>query len=213
MFAKVHIESWEIDRRLRELGLSRDGMLSAIKAAVALERSCTENSPPTARGFFSWQAAVVRLREEYCIKKEWVRNDSNNFSTILNRTLGIKIAVSNTDENTGNPKVYPFNRSRKGEVGRQAVSINQLLLPYEGWADTKLSSPPVNNHTWYLCIYIKDETVRAELSLPTVCEKGYFADWGERIILVSSDDDWRTALSPALDQDNGPVFKVLVTRK
>ena len=32
--------------------------------------------------------------------------------------------------------------------------------------------------------------VRAELSLPIKVEGGYFMDWKERIILISSDDDW-----------------------
>jgi len=208
----VRQESWDVDRRLRELGLSRAGLISAIRAAAAAVGGCTSDSPPTAFGYMAWHGSVVRLRQEYT-SAGWKRDDTANFATIIDHRRLIKVAVANTDEATGNVRILPTNRSKKGELGRQAAAINQHRLPFEQWSVEPESAKLPGFSTWYLCLYVRGETVRAELSLPTKIEKGYFVEWAERLILVSSDDDWRRALSPVVNDDDGPEFKVVVNRK
>lgn len=208
----VREESWDVDRRLRELGLNRAGLNSAIRAAVAAVAGCTDNSPPTARGLMAWFAGVVRLREEFGMHG-WVRDDTANFSTIINHRQLAKIAVANTDDATGNVRVFPTNRSKKGELGKQAAFLNQLRLPFDGWSAEPDEAKIPGFATWYLCIYVNEETVRAELSLPTRIENGFFADWSERIILVANDDGWRRTASPDVDEGDGPEFQVIVSRK
>lgn len=206
----VHHTPVAAEFRLRELGLTRDGVISAVRAAMAAVAGCTGDSPPIAPGWLTWYNAVVRLRQEFR-GKGWDADDTANFSTIVDHAAGIKIAVANTDEATACVVSEPTNRSRRGELSKQAVAANQLSLPFDGWLEPDEAKVP-GFVTWYLCIYIAEDTVRAELSLPTTCEGGYFGGWKERIFLISSDDDWITETGPDA-RDGGPEFEVFVTRK
>ena len=214
MTATVFNERPDVQRRTRELGLTHEGLVSTIKAAVAAVGSCTADSPPGAPGWMSWHGAVVRLRQEFR-RHGWEKDDTANFATIVHPAHTVRIAVAGTDDATGNPRIYPTNRSRKGGLGQQAVSINQLRLPLGDGAMMPFRKAELGRSTWYLCLWISGEHVRAELSLPVLCPNGYFADWDERILLVSSDDDWRRLLTPDVSPpaDDGPDFRVTITRK
>lgn len=212
MAVVVRSDEWDVNARLRDMGLRREGLISAIRAAVAAYSGCTANHPPIARGIMTWLAAVARLREEF-LRDGFVRDDTANFSTIVHHPKMLKIAVANTDENTGHPVADPTNRSKKGELGRRAALINQLSLPFGGVAAEPEDAKLPGFSTWYLCIYVHGDTVRAELSHPTKIENGYFSDWSERLVLIDSDDGWRRALTPSSDDGDGPEFSVVVTRK
>lgn len=208
----VRVTEWDVNARLRELGLTREGLISAVKAAVAAGAGCTSNHPPIAPGFMVWMAAVVRLREEFS-RLGFVKDNTANFPTIIHHGNLVKVAVANTDENTGHLVAKPTNRSKKGELGRRAAFINQMMLPFMGTPSEPEEAKLPGFSTWYLCIYVHGDTVRAELSHPTEIENGYFADWSERLVLIDSDDGWRRALTPSTDDGDGPEFNVVVTRK
>jgi hypothetical protein len=48
--------------------------------------------------------------------------------------------------------------------------------------------------------------------MPTRLDGGYFEEWKERILLISSDDDWAVPAQPVAE-DDGPEFEVPVFRK
>ena len=210
MPATVHKDRYSVESRIRELGLRRAGLISAVRAAAAAVASCTVNHPPTARGWLAWCDAVVRLREEFR-SDGWTADDTANFSTIVDEAAGIRIAVVNTDEGAGNAALVPTNRSRRGEFSRKAIEDNQLSLPFEGWGVEPPDAKKEGVTTWYLCIHVVGEMVRAELSLPTSCESGIIGGWKERIMLVSSDDDLIFGGGPLVD--DGPDFEVKIARK
>lgn len=198
----------ESEQRLRELGLTKEGLLSAVRAAAAAVAGCTSDSPPISRGWLAWYQAVVRLRQEFR-PRGWEADDTANFSTIIDHSARVKIAVANTDAGTANVSFFPTNRSRRGELSRQAIAANQYCLPLPGWDVEPEEAKTPGYSTWYLCLYIAGDTVRAELSLPTSCEGGYFGGWSERIFLTSGGDDWESAIP----DDGGPEFEVQVSRK
>lgn len=212
--AAVFLRPEDADDRLWRLArLRRADLTAAVAAAVLAVGGCTSNDPPTARGFEAWRMAVRRLRE-VLMPQGWERDDTGNFSTVMHRRAGVRIAVVNTDGNTGNPRAYPTNRSRKGALADRASEINQRVLPFSEWAETEPEDAALPGvATWYLCVHVEGERVRAELSQPTKVEGGFFADWKERIILVASDSDWSMADAPDLGDDDGPVFEVPVSRK
>ena len=210
MSALLHVTRQSAESRIRDLGLRRDGLISAVRAAAAAVASCTSNHPPTARGWLAWCDAVVRLREEFR-PDGWSADDTANFSTIVDEAAGVKIAVVNTDEGAGNPALIPTNRSRRGELSKRAIENNQPFLPYDGWNVEPSEARRDGETTWYLCIHVVGENVRAELSLPTSCEGGIIGGWKERIMLVSSDDDLILGTGPVYD--DGPDFEVKISRK
>ena len=210
MAAKIYSTRHSVDDRIRELGLRRDGLISTVRAAAAAVASCTANHPPTARGWLAWCESVVRLREEFR-SDGWSADDTANFSTIVDEAAGLKIAVVNTDEGAGNPGMEPTNRSRRGLLSKQAIESNQLFFPFEGWNVEPDEVKREGATTWYLCIHVVGDEVRAELSLPTSCEGGIIGGWKERIMLVSREED--LIIGAGLHSDEGPDFEVEISRK
>lgn len=211
--AATHRSQEDAVTRLWNLaGLKREDLLAAVVAAVAAVGACTENDPPTARGYDAWRSALRRLRE-VLLPQGWEKDDTGNFSTVVNHSARTRIAVVNTDDATGNQSRYPVNRSRKGVNSDRASRINQRVLPFPEWIETEPDDAVIPGYaTWYLCIYVEQNVVRAELSLPTRLDNGFFADWKERIMLVSTEDEWVDGINPEGD-DDGPVFEVPVSRK
>jgi hypothetical protein len=210
MESSIYKHHYDADRRLRELGLSREGVLSAVKAAAAAVHRTTRDYPPIAGGLMAWMEAVARLRQEFRAHG-WEADDTGNFSTIIDHAGRVKVAVANTDEGTGNSLSQPTNRSKRGELSRLAIEANQLSLPFTEWLAEPEEAKLPGYSTWYLCVYVRGEVVRAELSLPTSCASGYFGGWSERIILVSGEEDWMSSITP--ERDDGPDFEVKVARK
>lgn len=211
----VYYEPSDVDLRLGALGgLERLNLLLGVEAAVAAVGGCTDNDPPAARGWDCWRAATRRLREIHRALG-WEKDDTANFSTIVHSGHRIKIAVANTDDATGNRLVAPTNRSRNGATSDRASQINQMVLPFTEWrSETEPERAVTPGYaTWYLCIFVDGDRVRAELSMPTRLDGGYFVEWSERIILISSDEDWARPAVPVFGDDPGPEFEVPVFRK
>jgi hypothetical protein len=211
----VRSEVWDVNRRLGELGLSKEILIEAVRASAAAHGGCTDNDPPNAKGIEVWRWGVRRLRE--LLRPAGLeKDDTAGFSTIVDHKRKLRIAVINTDETTGVPgNGIPQNRARKGAASEFAAAVNQLLPGAQNWPLlTAAGRPPVSTYaTWHLCVHIDGDVVRAELSLLNGFESGYFTDCRERIILLAP-GDWdqldHVGLGP---QDLGPDFDVDVRRK
>jgi hypothetical protein len=215
----VRSETWDVDRRLRDFDLTRDVLIEIVKACVAARGDCTDNDPPAAPGWMSWSRGTRRARE-LLRPREWEKDDTNSFSTVVNHRRRIRVAVSNTDDGTGVLYALPRNNSRKGTASERAIGQNGTLplfpdLPVS-MAPPKpqtLQAVPTGEYaTWYLCVYAEDDAVRAELSLPIDIEGGFLKDFRERIIFLGP-DDWGQVDLTGPDDDLGPDFEINVVRK
>ena len=141
----------------------------------------------------------------------------------MNRKLGTRIAVANTDDATGLDleNRNPQNRSKKGIATDRVVHANQMSFMEVLDATLKVvrlrpmpkASGPII--TWYLCAYNEGDETRAELSCPAGLDNGFFTDFVERILIIGPDDGDDTPVRRlgADDDDNGSEFDVPVTRK
>lgn len=205
----------EVRQRLRQLDLSYEECIEVVEAMVAAANGCTENDPPSARGWDSWRFGVRRWRD---IKRPqgWEKDETENLSTIVHPDATFRIAVSNTDEETGLRSGRPKSRSTKGDGSRRAVDYNRqppLPLPefQEEFNRQLRAAAAAHAHIWYLCVYNDGEDVRAELSKPARIEDGHFVGWHERIILI--DQDGPVGERAIIDDDFGPDVEVTVRRK
>ncbi|MEQ1865877.1 MAG: hypothetical protein ABL996_14665 [Micropepsaceae bacterium] len=209
----------EVGNRLEQLGLTKDQLEEVVDAMVAARADCTDNDPPGARGWSAWRMGTRRLREILLSVEGWEKDDSDQISSVMNRQLGIRIAVSNTDDGTGvdeNDR-YPQNRSRKGAATDGAIQRNQgsflaVLDASLNVVQMRLRSPSPLIVTWYLCVYCEGDEFRAELACPSAVEGGFFSDFKERIFLGSSDDG-KGKFERLEDGDETPEFEIQVTRK
>lgn len=206
----------EIRARLRQLGLTFEECMEVIEAMIAAANGCTDNDPPSARGWDSWRFGVRRWRE---IKRQqgWEKDETENLSTIVHPDGEFRIAVSNTDEGTGILAGQPKSKSIKGDGSRRAVEMNQqppLPFPeFQAEFDRQLrAAAAAHVHIWYLCLFNDGNSIRAELSKPTRIEGGHFVGWQERIILI--DQDGPVSLRAVVNNDDfGPDVEVTVRRK
>lgn len=209
-------EPWEVNARLEGLCVTRGQMMQALEACVAAYAGCTENDPPTARGYRVWQMGTRRLREVLAADG-WERDDQGGYSSVVNHEAKLRIVVMNTDEGTGSEHLNPQNRSRKGPTSRRVAEANQLAFPAAAeWpVVVKLGTKSVVEDdyvTWHLCVHIDNDTVRAELCILVDFEDGFFRDCRDRILLIGPEDN--DFLDPGADIDDlGPDFEIEVRRK
>jgi hypothetical protein len=159
---------------------------------VAARAECTDNDPPSAPGWSSWRHGTRRAREIFR-SGVWLKDDTDQLPTIVNHSIGMRIAVANTDDGTGivTGGMFPQNRSKKGAATDRAVDLTQSSLFGEaGESDDKVVKfQPRDTHsasmaTFYVCVFNEGEEVRAEFSCPVRAVNGFFVGFSERIVLV-----------------------------
>jgi hypothetical protein len=210
----------EVNNRLDQLGLKLPKLLEVVDAMVGAKAECTDNDPPGSRGWSSYRMGTRRLREVTLVEDGWEKDDTDQIASVVNKKLGIRIAVGNTDDGTGIEEDgrFPQNRSKKGAATDRAIQAGQGS--FMDILDESLNVVPLNPSarppraivTYYLCVYCEGDEFRAELSAPDGVDGGFFTGFVERIFLASpgSGDDGLRRRRP---DDGEPDFDIPVTRK
>jgi len=178
----------EANNRLNELGLSEKDLHDIAMAMVGAKQGSTKNDVAGAGGLRSWMDGTRRAREILTLQG-WKRDRTAQVESVANKELGIRLIVCNTDANTGLPNCIPQNSSKKGNGTQSNVNCNQQNFFSQLGYDNHASAGG-EFVTWYLCVYSSKETMRSELSCPTVMANGYFVEFSERIILSGGNDDF-----------------------
>jgi len=130
MSAKLRVESWDVDTRLAEIGFTRDELTEVVQVCVAQHAYVSENDPPNAKGYEPYRWGVRTLRDIKIPKQDgWRKDDTEGFCTLVHEERLIRIAVMNSDSNTGknDPDVFPQNRSKKGAKSEEVSKTNEKL--------------------------------------------------------------------------------------
>jgi hypothetical protein len=175
------------DEKLEALGLQPQLLYDSILYGEAARASCTTNDPSILPGILAW-GRTLRALGESLAPLGWVRRNEGNYSTVVDRRLGIAIAVATGDEATGLRGAIPRTKYPKGPTTQRAVTQNnQQLDLFEGPADVGQEVDVREDRvalTWILLIARIGDEVRCELSLPAVIgEDDRVEGWRERIIL------------------------------
>ncbi|MBT3556631.1 MAG: hypothetical protein HOC63_09650 [Rhodospirillales bacterium] len=207
--------------RLEELGQSREKLVSVAEAMIGAKADCTDNDPPGARGWSAWRMGTRRLREVNLVDDGWEKDETDQVSSVLNRNLGVRIVVSNTNDCTGIEEVgrNPQNRSKKGAATDRMIQQNQGSFMDILDATTNIiplhsdSTMPGAIVTWYYCVYCEGDDFRTELSCPSSVENGFFAGFIERIFIIDSSNDGTHPTRRLNDDETVTEFEIPVTRK
>lgn len=174
---KVLREPWDVDRRLKEMGLSRKGLLAARDVAMNEGANATPFHPANAAGTFAYQHGTWALRDEF-VGGEWVEDRLDGVEAIRNDALKLRIAFSNVDmacDDNHSPKP----RSRKG-AGAERASGGDLFGDLPRYAPSPAGD-------WALYYLMVDERGAAELTRPVI-RAGTFGPTIERIYLSDGSD-------------------------
>lgn len=172
--------------RLQQLGLSADLLSRALLRADAEAKLTTGLEPPTAEGTTRYAKTVRYIREEL-VPLHWQFDNYKNFCRTLHPSGAFSIVTSSGDEFTGVhvPGRKPSTKYPKGDLTALAVMQNadQGVLDLGADYAIDIVDPAGLETIWFLLQRVTDQTIYAELSLPTAIQGGLIVDWEERILL------------------------------
>lgn len=186
---KVLDEPWDVDRRIAEMGLSKEGLVNAVRAARTASGNATALHPSNAAGTFGYHEGVASLRQEF-IGKEWIIGRKDGVETIRNDQKGLKIGFCNVDLACGDKAPKP--RSDKSPASERACGP-MLFDPDKLRYFVRKGAEELA--FYYLMV---DETGRTELTRPKISGKT-FEGAIERIFLLPEGDEEDMLLN--LDDD------------
>lgn len=189
-------EPRKVAKRLKELGLSI-GLIRGT--ALAWSRAEAVNSPfepRNAPGLKGWISGTGFYREHLSLES-WDRLDPLGVPISLNRATGISVSATSGSSITGLDcgDQQPTTKNPKGAATVEKVLKNAAQL--DMWAMIGTSGAVVPRPkgkkvpskdrvlTWLILIYFdaKNQTVRAEVSLPAAISGGRVRRWVERILV------------------------------
>lgn len=190
----------EVDLRLAELGLTREGLLRVVQVSRAERANATDLHPANAPGTFSYHHGVAGIRREY-LGEEWSIDRSYGIEAIHNDKLMTKVSFCNVDHACG--RDHPKPRSDKG-AGAERASGPMLFDDLKTFAPCSVSGTAL----YYLMV---DQVGRAELTRPVIAKRT-FTGAIERIFLLPDGDD-TTSILPLDSDDVVDDFDPQIVRK
>jgi len=183
----VYVESWDVNRRLAELGLEGDDLLQPAERGFSAWANCTANHPKAIPGLWAWGETVCALGERL-IPLGWERKDESNWPIVINKSGTIALSVATGNEDTGRRDSDPLTASAKGPRTVNAIVANQRQLVFPEMLPPVESLNAPGRATWLLLVYrdVDAREMRCELSRPiSMDDDGRVDGWAERIILTS----------------------------
>jgi len=177
------------DQELQALGLSLTQLQEIGMRILAARQQTTPHDAATASGSYAYLAGVRAIRD-IMVPNGWTPLTRNNLELLENPAKSIHLLISSGDQNTGNEKISPKTRNKKGKQTKEIVQENQNQLSF--WPVHINNHKPSNDKqasTWIFLHYF-DETkneMRVEISLPINFNEfeNNIAVWERRIILPS----------------------------
>lgn len=171
--------------------------------------------PPTAPGTDAWRYPVRALRKGLT-SLGWRVDNPRNLPLVISDKRKINITVSSGDEYTG-IKGYrsPRSKNPKGVLIEEAITRNtrQLdMFPERLPEAVRKYIRTLQYPTWVYLLFITDDEIRAELSLPNSMDDSDYVDgWAERILIsvpLPGEE-----LSDETDFDEGPDIRPFILPK
>jgi hypothetical protein len=197
----IRRDPWQIEPRLKELGLTREGLLEARDIAIHESANATPFHAANASGTYSYHGGTWALRNRF-VGEDWTVDRSDGVETIRNETLKVLVAFSNVDLACETAHI-PKPRTKKGAGAERAMS-GGLFGNLPQYAPRQTGT----REFFYLMV---DADGAAELTRPVV-RGGTFVAAIERIFLSYGDREDGNKL-PANSDDTPMEFEPQVARK
>lgn len=174
---------FEIEDRLMELGLTEEALIRIVSKAVAAYNSSVHMDPVSAARINAYNMGTRAIRQEL-LPKGWKLDRTDNVESTINPVTNIKLMYQNVDSAADRDR-EPKAISKKGSAINKMVMHSQLDFCDLWGAEFQ---PPQVSEVWFLCVYINDGVIQAELSCPSNIIRKQFNGFIERIFLVKAGD-------------------------
>lgn len=206
--AKLYVEDWEVNDRLKPFGVERDDLLKIVDEVVAARADAVEDDPVFAPGMFAYIYGLRTLRQVFR-RAGWHSYRQDNIEGVRDPQSGRRIIYQNVDV-ACSLSVGPRAISSKGPGSKGVVDAAQGGL--FDWTELERIGPQelekANIGVWYFGVSVEDDKASAELFLPAVVEGNNFQGYIERIFLITKMDKASPEImhNDDADDDYGPVI-------
>lgn len=183
-------EAPEVVSHLEGMGIPLTALTRAVATGAGGFNSTTRFHPRSGPGTYLYQEATAALRRVLESVGDWDFDEDDRQPRTYSAARRISIVVQTGDENTGvDTGTEPKTRNPKGAATFKKISSNSEQLSLFSPAPAVLPSAEDGQMlTWILLVAIVDDTVRAELSLPSGWTPGGKpCGWHLRILLPEQD--------------------------
>lgn len=200
----VRRDPWEVEPRLKEIGLTSTGLRRVRDVALAARNNITDFHAANAGGTFAYQDGVWCLRDEF-VNEIWKMERPGGVEAIVSRTSDVRVAFANVDR-CCDVGYHPQPISEKG-AGAERLCERNLFdhLPTFTRQESALGIP------LFYCMV--DPDGRVELSRPTIEGKSFGPCVERNFISNGSDDDDGARLSIDPRDDSAIEITPTITRK
>lgn len=193
-------EPWDVDRRLKELDLTLEGLLVVVRIAMVERNSVTGLHALNAAGTLAYHHGLAQLRREF-LGEIWVIDHTEGIETIRHVGTGVRIGFCGVEEACG--LFHPKPRSAKGPGAERACGP-MLFDDLPTFVRLPAGAPAL----YYVMV---DPFGAAELTRPVI-ERGTFTGAVERIVLTRGGDEEAPVRSSGAE-DTADGFDPVVVRK
>lgn len=181
----VLVEDYEVIPRLIQVRLPKEVLLEILDWTVG-ERANVTASDPTGTAGTEMRRWCTRFLRDHPNLRElgWIPCSHSQVHGIRNDALKMKVAFMNTDARTGMVNKMPHSVAERGAVSELLIRRNFDSATEDLFGDAHDARDPILDYDfWYLCCYVGDKHIAAELSRPIGLTNAIVDDYSERVIL------------------------------
>jgi hypothetical protein len=94
--AKLVTEEWEVNKRLRDFGVSRAELIDIIRGVVGARSDATVDDPVTAGGLFAYIFGTRYIRQLFKARG-WFQHREDNVESVKHPDRNLKIVYQSVD--------------------------------------------------------------------------------------------------------------------
>lgn len=200
----IRRDPWEVEPRLKEIGLTSTGLRRVRDVACAARANATNFHAANAPGTFAYQDGVWCLRDEF-VGEIWKMERPGGVEAIVSLKSAVRIAFANVDR-CCDTNHHPLPISDKG-AGAEALCECNLFesLPSFTREQSSLGIP------LFYCMI--DPEGRLELSRPTIVAKTFGPCIERNFISTGPEDDDGVRVFADPSDDSAVEIMPTITRK
>jgi len=205
------VDHQEADDRVREIGLTREGLIRTGQRAIAFGNIATDNSACNAAGSLRYHEGITALRDEFR-GKDWLKDRQEGVELIRHRETSVKIGFKGVHK-AGVVKIEPQPVSKFGPGSERAIDNAMPTFPdfLDIDKDAKLAGPKSGIYSFYHLMVSDDGGM--ELSAIRSVKDDNNLDYDERIMLRVPEDDELVIVDDSNEDDGPDHFDVVITRR
>jgi hypothetical protein len=176
----VYSEIEEVRRRLKELGLTLEGLQEVVRQGEYARAEATDHDPVTAEGGDAYRYRVRALRDTFC-PVGWTKHVEGGLEMIRTSDGSRAVITRGGNADVGVKGTHPQPNRALGGSTKKAVGGGTLMLD-PNWFNRGSSSRP-SRELFMLLVHRRGDVAQSELSLPSEVDDGQVATWLERVLL------------------------------